>query len=171
VQAVADVLIVDGYNFLHSWPELARLKEASFDHARDRLITELINYQAYWGGRVIVVFDAHKVPGATEKREKVGGVEVIYSREGETADAVIEKLAGNINSRGQIYVATSDQAEQRMILGKGALRLTARELRVYVEQARREMDQAGKGDAAVASRLDTQIHQTARKILEGWRRC
>lgn len=164
-----DVLIVDGYNFLHNWPELTRLKEASFDHARDKLITELINFQAYWGGRVIIVFDAHKVSGATEKREKIGGVEVIYSREGETADAVIERLVGDITEAGQVYVATSDWAEQRMILGKGALRLPARELKVYLEQAREEMARVGKGTHG-NGRLDTRIHQATRKILEGWRR-
>lgn len=164
-----DVLIVDGYNLLYNWPELARLKEASFDHARDKLIRELSNYQAYWGGRVIIVFDAHKVPGATEKRERVGEVEVIYSREGETADTVIEKLVGNINIKGQVYVATSDQAEQRIILGKGALRIPVRELRVYVEQARQEMNRVGQDDAPTG-RLDTRIHQAARQILERWRR-
>lgn len=116
-----------------------------------------------------MVFDAHKVSGATEKREKVGGVEVIYSREGETADAVIEKLVGNINTKGQVYVATSDQAEQRMVLGKGALRIPARELKVYVEQARQEMKRTGQDDAPTG-RLDTRIHQAARQILERWRR-
>ncbi len=77
-----DVLIVDGYNFLHSWPELIRLKESSFAHARDKLIAELINYQAYWGGRVIVVFDAHRVAGATETREKIDGLRLFIAGRG-----------------------------------------------------------------------------------------
>ncbi|MDN5325368.1 MAG: uncharacterized protein PWP41_63 [Moorella sp. (in: firmicutes)] len=164
-----DVLIVDGYNLLHNWPELTRLKESSFEHARDKLITELINYQAYWGGKVIVVFDAHKVPGAVEKREKLGGVEVIYSREGETADTVIERLVGDLIATGRVYVATSDWAEQRMILGKGALRLPARELKVNLEQARQEIARASKGNSG-NGRLDTRIHRATRKILERWRR-
>ncbi len=164
-----DVLIVDGYNFLYSWPELIRLKESSFAHARDKLIAELINYQAYWGGRVIVVFDARRVAGATETREKIDGVEVIYSREGETADAVIEKLVRNITIRGDIYVATSDNAEQQTILAGGALRLPVTELRVYIENARREMNRRATAKPPVNT-LDGHLRGETRQALEKWRR-
>ncbi|NLW07771.1 MAG: NYN domain-containing protein [Clostridia bacterium] len=164
-----DVLIVDGYNFLYSCPELVQLKEESLAHARDRLIAELINYQAFWGGQVIVVFDASRVVGATESREKIGGVEVIFSREGETADNVIEKMVANFETRGQVYVATSDYLEQRLILGKGALRIPVTELRDILVRARREMSKRSRGVYQVNS-LDSRLHNETRGILEKWRR-
>lgn len=166
---VPDVLIVDGYNFLHSWPELVRIKESSLAHARDKIIAELINYQAYWGGKVIVVFDASRVTGAVESKEKIGDVEIIYSREGETADTVIEKMVGNIETEGQVYVATSDQVEQRMILGKGALRIPVAELKDNIEKARREMNRTGTG-VFQANALEYRLHNDTRKVLEKWRR-
>ncbi|MDN5345221.1 MAG: uncharacterized protein PWQ18_1335 [Clostridia bacterium] len=166
---VPDVLIVDGYNLLFSLPELVKLKESSFAHARDKLIAELINYQAYWGGQVIVVFDAHRVAGAVEHREGNGGVEVIYSREGETADAVIERLVKNISKEGQVYVATSDGAEQQNVLGSGALRLPVSELRLYIENARREMAQEG-GKGQQGNSVGDRLPGDARARLERWRR-
>ncbi|KYH33714.1 YacP-like NYN domain protein [Moorella mulderi DSM 14980] len=169
-EPVPEVLIVDGYNFLYSWPELVKLKEeSSFAHARDKLIAELINYQAYWGGQVIIVFDAHKVAGAVEKKEKIGGVEIIYSREGETADAVIEKLVRNLNTQGQVYVATADTAEQCMILGGGALRLPVAELKAYIENAHREMAREGQ-KALQRNSLDGRLQGETLKVLEKWRR-
>ncbi|WP_258358941.1 NYN domain-containing protein [Moorella sulfitireducens (nom. illeg.)] len=167
---MADVLIVDGYNFLYSWPDLVRLKEeSSFAHARDKLIAELINYQAYWGGRVIVVFDAHRVSGAVEKKEKIGGVEIIYSPEGETADAVIEKLVRTLDTGGRVYVATSDAAEQSMILGGGALRLPVAELKAYIENARREMDRE-KQKGIQRNSIDGRLREDTLEILQNWRR-
>lgn len=164
-----DVLIVDGYNLLHSWPELIKLKESSFAHARDKLIAELVNYQAFWGGQLIVVFDAHRVTGAVETRERVGGVEIVYTREGETADTVIEKLVRNIRTEGQVYVATSDGAEQQMVLGGGALRLPVSELKVYLEKARREMEKE-KEKGPPGNSLDARLHSETLKVLENWRR-
>lgn len=167
---MSDVLIIDGYNLLFNWPELMDLKEkSSFAHARDKLIAELINYQAYWGGKVILVFDAFHVSGGMERKEKIGGVEVIYSQAGETADAVIERLVKNLGEQGQVYVATSDAAEQRMILGGGALRLPVAELKDYIEKARREIDKKGKRYTG-KNPLDDFLGGETREILEKWRR-
>jgi predicted RNA-binding protein with PIN domain len=169
VGLVPDVLIVDGYNFLYNCPELARLKESSLAHARDKLIAELVNYQAYWGGQVIVVFDASRVSGGVESKVKIGGVEVIYSRGGETADNVIEKMVGHLEVGGQVYVATSDQIEQRIILGKGALRVPITELRDNLARARREMCKRGKGTFQT-NNLENRLHNDTREVLEKWRR-
>ncbi|MDK2821563.1 MAG: uncharacterized protein PWP31_1528 [Clostridia bacterium] len=164
-----DILIVDGYNLLHGWPELKKLKESSFAHARDKLIEELVNYQAFWGGRIIIVFDSHKVLGAVEKKEWVGPVQIIYSQEGVTADAVIEKLVRNIKTKGRIYVATSDWDEQRMIMGNGALRLPIGDLITDIENARKEMARKSS-DTSTGIPIETRIKSAIRKVLEGWRR-
>ncbi|MES1046981.1 hypothetical protein FOA22_21230 [Heyndrickxia oleronia] len=123
-----DILLVDGYNIIGAWPELRSLKKTNLSHARDRLIEKMAEYQGYTGYRVIVVFDALYVKGK-EKKYKQHKVEVIFTKENESADERIEKLAIQLNNRTtQIHVATSDYTEQWAIFGQGALRISAREL-------------------------------------------
>lgn len=123
-----DLLIVDGYNVINAWPELIALKEENLEHARDKLIDMLAGYGAYHDIKVTVVFDAHLVSGQ-ESREKIAGMEVIYTNEGETADSCIEKMVYYLVRQGQrAYVVTSDYAEQLSILGSGAFRISSREL-------------------------------------------
>ncbi|WP_027092019.1 NYN domain-containing protein [Cohnella thermotolerans] len=135
-----DVLIVDGYNMIGAWPELEKLKRDRLEDARDRLLDLLANYQSYAGVSVSVVFDAFRVPGlgAAFKQHRVN---VVFTREKETADECIERLVGETTSvKRNVYVATSDQTEQRVAFGRGALRLSARELRLAVEESRREIE-------------------------------
>src|SRR6476620_11592684 len=123
-----NILLVDGYNIIGAWPELRVLKDHDLPAARDHLIERMAEYQAYSGYRVIVVFDAYFVQG-TEKKYKNHKVEVIFTKENETADERIEKMAISLNNRRtQIHVATSDFTEQWAIFGQGALRKSAREL-------------------------------------------
>lgn len=122
------VLLVDGYNVINGWPELDKIKEENLEHARDKLIEILSNYGSFKGLQVIVVFDGHLVKGGVRTSEIINGVEVIYTGEGETADAVIEKLMHQLPPSVQAYVATSDWNEQKIVLGKGALRLSVRDL-------------------------------------------
>jgi uncharacterized protein len=123
-----DILLVDGYNIIGAWPALQKLKTNNLSEARDQLIEKMAEYQAYTGYRVIVVFDAHLVKGI-EKKQKNYRVEVIFTRENETADERIEKLAKSLNNiKTQVHVATSDFTEQWAIFGQGALRKSAREL-------------------------------------------
>lgn len=121
-----DILLVDGYNMIGAWPQLKDLKENSFEEARDLLIQKMAEYQSYTGFRVIVVFDAHLVKGI-EKKKVNHRVEVIFTRENETADERIEKLVSDLNNiQTQLHVATSDYTEQWAIFGQGALRKSAR---------------------------------------------
>lgn len=123
-----DILIVDGYNIIGAWPKLIQLKNNDLSAARDYLVEKMAEYQAYSGFRVIVVFDAHYVQG-NEKKYNNYKVEVIFTKENESADERIEKLASSLNNRKtQIHVATSDFTEQWVIFGQGALRKSAREL-------------------------------------------
>lgn len=124
------ILLVDGYNIIGAWNELRLLKQEKLLDARDRLIELMAEYKAYTGIRVIVVFDAHLVPGI-ETKQKKSDIEVIFTRKNETADERIEKLTQELSGRKvQIYVATSDMTEQRVIFGQGALRKSAREFEI-----------------------------------------
>lgn len=132
-----DVLLVDGYNIIGAWPELQQLKQEDFAQARDRLIERMAEFQANKGWRVVVVFDAHLVPGI-EKRKKQYRVEVVFTRENETADERIEKLVSELTDRlTQIHVATSDLVEQWVVFAQGALRISARELEIAMKEVDR----------------------------------
>ena len=125
-----DYLLVDGYNVIYDWPELKAML-SNLDHARDRLIDWLASYGAYKDYEVIIAFDAHSVTGNEERSLPVyPHVAVVFTREGETADSFIEKAAYQFaKAGGAVYVATSDAAEQQLILGVGAYRISSRELR------------------------------------------
>jgi len=129
-----DVLLVDGYNIIGAWGELLLLKDNQLADARDLLIERMAEYKAYMGWRVIVVFDAYMTPGL-ENRKRRHDVEVLFTRENETADERIEKLVSELSERRvQIHVATSDFTEQWVVFAQGALRKSARELEIEMKE-------------------------------------
>ncbi|MGE8207227.1 NYN domain-containing protein [Heyndrickxia sp. NPDC080065] len=139
-----DILLVDGYNIIGAWPELRKLKNTNLSHARDRLIEKMAEYQGYTGYRVIIVFDALYVKGL-EKLYHQHKVEVIFTKENESADERIEKLAIQLNNRRtQVHVATSDYTEQWAIFGQGALRISARELLNEVNMIHKKIEKSVK---------------------------
>ncbi len=128
-----EYLLVDGYNIIFAWDELKALAGQSLDAARAVLIELLCNYQGYRGNRVIVVFDAYKVHGGVETVEKHNNITVVYTKEAETADAYIEKATYRLGKDNRVRVATSDGLVQVIILGHGALRVSASALKDEVE--------------------------------------
>ncbi|GBF35721.1 hypothetical protein DCCM_4855 [Desulfocucumis palustris] len=161
---------MDGYNIIHAWPVLQKLKETSLAHARDKLVDMLSNYAALSGDRVVVVFDAHLVKNNLEHAEVVSGVEVIYTQEGETADTVIEKLVGALPDRSSVSVATLDWDEQRVVFGRGAYRLTPRELLERIKRLQKEGEQKYQTTAPSDSYLENRLVDEIRSALEKWRR-
>ena len=135
VHSGPEYLLVDGYNIIFAWDELRKTAEESLDLARNRLINILCNFQGYKRYEVILVFDAYKVPGDTREVEKSGGISIVYTKEHETADAYIEKVSHELVKEHRVRVATSDGAEQVIILGNGALRMSATELLEEVTEA------------------------------------
>ena len=129
-----DYLLVDGYNIIFAWDELKKLAAEHLDAARKKLCDLLCNYQGYRKCRVILVFDAYKVKGGLGSVEKYHNITIVYTKEAETADAYIERATYEIGRRHRVRVATSDGPEQLIILGHGALRLSASAFRQEVEQ-------------------------------------
>ncbi|GAA0503357.1 ribosome-dependent mRNA decay endonuclease Rae1/YacP [Salinibacillus aidingensis] len=165
-----DVLIVDGYNIIGAWPELQVLRDRDLAQARELLAEKMADYQAYTGSRVIIVFDAYGVQGI-ETKNKHRNVQVIYTREHETADERIEKLVGEIkNIKTKVYVATSDYTEQRTIFAQGAFRLSARELLIETENIESEIEQDVKVRHSVQTRAKIPIDKDVLEIFEKWRR-
>ena len=135
-------LLVDGYNIIFSWDELKKLAEDNLDLARSRLISIMSNYRGFRPCEVIIVFDAYRVKGDHREVEQTGGISVVYTKEAETADMYIEKTSHELAKNSRVRVATSDGAEQIIILGNGAYRVTASELHdevAAVEKTIREM--------------------------------
>lgn len=167
-----DLLIVDGYNVINAWPELIEVKE-NLEYARDRLVDILSEYGAYKGFRTIVVFDAHMTPGRGVVQSQAGGLEVIYTKEGETADSCIEKMVYYLVRQGErIYVVTSDGAEQMFILGAGAFRISARELKHEVAAVKGEITAniSRKVLARDRHELGSRLHKDILKRLDAMRR-
>lgn len=128
-KAKKEYLLVDGYNIIFSWKELNELAGTNMNAARFKLMDILSNYQGFKQCIVILVFDAYKVKGGVEKVLDYHNIHVVYTKEAETADQYIEKVTHNIAKENQVTVATSDALEQLIILGKGALRLSANDLK------------------------------------------
>lgn len=130
-----DYLLVDGYNIIHAWEDLKKLTLDSLDVARDKLIDILCNYSGYTGCETIVVFDAYKVKGSRGEVEKINNINVVYTKEAETADMYIEKVSRKLSVNNRVRVATSDGLEQLIILGAGALRVSAESFKKEVDDA------------------------------------
>ena len=124
-----EYLLVDGYNIIFSWDELKELATENMDAARYRLMDILCNYQGFKKCTVILVFDAYKVKGGLGEVQKYKNINVVYTKEAETADQYIEKVTYEIAKDNHVVVATSDALEQLIILGRGAVRLSANDLK------------------------------------------
>ena len=134
-----EYLLVDGYNIIFAWDELTVLARQDMAAARCALEDILSNYQGFRRCVVILVFDAYKVKGNPGSVEKKNDIYVVYTKEAETADAYIEKATYDLGRDHRVRVATSDALEQLIILGHGALRLSARAFKAEVEQAQGEI--------------------------------
>ena len=140
-----EYLLVDGYNIIFSWEELNRIARENLDLARTRLINILCNYQGFRRCNLILVFDAYRVKENHREIETEMGITVVYTKEAETADMFIEKTAHELKGKHRVRVATSDNVEQIIILGNGAVRVSATEFLAEV----------------------TEVEKTIRQIIEG----
>jgi len=134
MQQRARYLIVDGHSIIFAWPELRKLHEHRSALARDMLIKQLRDYQDWSGVRVVVVFDGRgsRVGVSTDP----GEVQIFYSRRGQTADEIVERLAGKYAGRFDVVVATADAKEQATVSSFGASCVSTEGLHALLRQAR-----------------------------------
>ncbi len=135
-----EYLLVDGYNVIFAWEELRMLAQATIDGARHKLMDILCNYQGYKKCILILVFDAYKVEGGIGQAIRYHNIHVVYTKEAETADQYIEKLAHRMGRNHQVTVATSDGLEQLIIRGEGCRLLSAQDLKEEILYANREIE-------------------------------
>lgn len=137
-----ELWFVDGYNILGARENKEGL---SVDHARDRLADELADFAGFTDTEIVLVFDGHHVKQNKGSCEQISGIRVVYTQADETADQYIERqCALAAGQKRTVRVATGDGLEQHMILGLGALRMSAKELTdmlAYTKKQRQKMHQ------------------------------
>ena len=142
-----EYLLVDGYNIICAWDELNALSKESLDAARHKLMDILCNYQGFQKCVLILVFDAYRVPGSPGSIEQYHNIHVVYTKEAETADMFIERVTHEIGRNRRVRVATSDGMEQIIILGHGALRVSARMFHEEVQNVEKQIRALVQGEA------------------------
>ena len=142
-----EYLLVDGYNIIFAWDELNVLSKESLDAARHKLMDILCNYQGFQKCVLILVFDAYRVPGSPGSIEQYHNIHVVYTKEAETADMFIERVTHEIGRNRRVRVATSDGMEQIIILGHGALRVSARMFHEEVQNVEKQIRALVQGEA------------------------
>lgn len=136
---VEEYLLVDGYNIIFAWDDLKELSEVNIEGARGKLMDILCNYQGYKKNTVILVYDGYKVQGNPGEVVKYHNIYVVYTKEAETADQYIEKTVQEIAKKHRVTVATSDALEQMIIIGQGAHRISARDLREEINMTNQQI--------------------------------
>jgi len=157
-----EYLLVDGYNVIYASDELKELAATDFKAARDKLMDILANFQGYRREIVILVFDAYRVPGGSEHVEKYHNLDVVFTKEAETADQYIERTAHEISKKHSVTVATSDAIEQVIILGSANV-LSARDFWAEIEYTQNQvrehisLQQGVKKDSKLGNTMAKQI--------------
>lgn len=146
VREKKNYLYVDGYNIINSWPNLIKIKKHSLEDARYKLVEDMAEFSSLSAEKVIVVFDAYKEKGIREKYEKRANVTIVYTKAYQTADSFIEKEIHRLARRENVRVATGDNQIQQLALERGAIRITANELRAELEAKRKTIRRAKKSD-------------------------
>ncbi|MGI6778124.1 MAG: NYN domain-containing protein [Acetivibrionales bacterium] len=165
-----EYLILDGYNIINSWGDFFNLKEDSLEECRNKLLNTLSNYQGYKKANIIVVFDAHMVKDSQEKVEYFDNIKVVFTKENETADNYIERFVYKYGSTHIIRVVTSDYLEQTLVMSKGGIRITPRELKLEIENVCREERKVLKNKPVNTNSLMNHLKPELLKELEKIRR-
>lgn len=135
----SEYLLIDGYNIIHAWDDLRALAGMGLDIARNALIDRICSYRGFRDCDVILVFDAYKVKRNHGETEQINGITVVYTKEAETADTYIERVSHELAKHHRVRVATSDADEQLIILGNGAVRVSASGLRAELLEIERQI--------------------------------
>lgn len=135
-------VIIDGYNMIFAWDFLRKHSEGDLSLARDILVRLMCGYASFYKCKAIIVFDAYKRRGGEGSTERLGPVTVVYTKERQTADSYIEKVAYDIADKHTVRVVTSDLEEQLIILGVGGLRVSCREFAQELERFSQDIREA-----------------------------
>lgn len=168
-----NVLLIDGYNIINAWEFLAKAANENLEDARFKLNNMISEYADYNGIQTYIVYDAYKVKSVVNRVEKMKNLTIVFTKENQTADSYIEKFIHDYKYKRNsiIRVATNDLVEQNMILGKGAARLTARELLLEVRKSKEDIKHTIKQNNdtryTFEQSLDKETYEKLEKIRRG----
>lgn len=164
-------LIIDGYNVLNALRQFEKQMSTSLEDGRTALNELLIEYAALTGEQVVVVYDAYKGRSKTAVIEKSGNLEIVFTKENETADSYIESLVNGLqqNKRNLVRVVTSDWAEQQIVLGSGATRLVPKEFYQEFTTLKANIKEVYAHKPSFAT-LEGRIDESVLEKLEKWRK-
>ena len=162
------MLIVDGYNIINA-RRSGGMDSYSLADAREKLLSDLMDYAGYSAQQVVLVFDAWMSDRTVRTEERHGLVTVVYTQKGEIADRYIERLCDDLAEdmelrRVEVRVASSDALEQTIVLGRGASRMSSRELMFEMSQLRddgirRVLDKPVTRRATIGERLSEDMRR------------
>jgi predicted RNA-binding protein with PIN domain len=165
-----EILIVDGYNVINDWEKLSAVGAKNLETARDMLVEELSEYGSFTGISIEIVFDAYRNKSRIERKQVIDNVQVFYTKIHQTADSYIEKRTAEltISRKNVVFVATSDGAEQQFILGKGASRISSRELRLEIDRTKKKLNSKIEKTERTASSIGDLLDREIIDALEKW---
>ena len=169
---IKSYLIVDGYNIINAWDELKDIARTDLEGAREKLIDIIIEYAEFTGRIGIIVFDAYNIKNSKETVENRKYITVVYTKEHQTADTYIEKFITSLSKYDDVKVATNDYAEQQIVLGKGASRISSRELKLDLENTKIRMKEKNSSEQKKIQRnwLEERLDKETLSKLENIRR-
>ena len=151
-----DYIIVDGYNLIFAWDELKALAKERLDLARGRLMDMLSNYAGFTKAKLVLVFDGYRNPGSTGSKTDYHNIHVAYTKDGETADAYIERLLDEIGKNYSVRVITSDNLIRVSAMRSGVLRTSSGEFSKELEWTLEQIEQ-------VLNKTNLSAHRTLLK--------
>lgn len=165
-------LVVDGYNIINAWEELRDTAKDDLENAREKLISDIIEYAEFTGRKAVIVFDAYNVKNSMEKIEERKYITVVYTKEHQTADSYIERFITSLSRYDDVRVATNDYAEQQIVLGKGASRISARELKIDLDNVKMRIKEKNSSHVKKIQRnwLEERLDKETLSKLENIRR-
>jgi len=135
----AKVLLVDGHSVIFQWPELSQLHARNSLAAREELIRILTRFRDDTGDHVVLVFDGRGVKVGRD--DQPNGIQIFYSKDGQTADSIVERLVAKYADSHELMVATDDNLERTTVAAFGAIWISTSELRVRVGDAERDLQE------------------------------
>jgi len=134
-------ILVDGFSLLHAWRKLAPREPRHSAKARDALVSILTQYHDAVSTPLTVIFDGGGAPPGTPEPVSLEGVEILYSKKGQTADDLIERTAFRLKPYGEALAITNDHAERDTVIAMGGLAQSCEEFIREIEHALRERNE------------------------------